>query len=950
MRELVLWRHLEAGQFTPEVLAATLAHAADEHGRATLLAHAGALCDAGDAAARRAGLALLAGTTGIVGLRRIVAALGDDDERVRAEAVRALAACAALAPMRYAHALFHARADVRTQAVAQVPEGARTLLAWARADPLLREACADAPWPEQPLPLLLDLWRRGAVSAAAAAAALSQCTVAAIRSHLAIAEQRAPAGCEAYVAASIAGAAVDLPPGEDCLDTLFEFVAAAGEGAAVGPLADAIGDAEEAALRVRGLVATVAIGSRHGWSEGLSRLALRCDARAVALPGIPLAIRRAMVPLLWTRGGASLPTPLVMGLLAGPLVRDDDGVPSLEAAAAVASLLPERRVRALIDAFGEPAVHALATATPSAWDAVCRLPFETAHLWWLEQLEREAPAAVGLARAVACMRWAAAQREEIDRADGPLHRDPVGVALGLLELATTAPWSASSAAFTLVAGRLAELHRAPLAIRVLPALVACPCDNAFARAMLEATVRTDAAASLLQLPTRAVVELLRWFDEALTPSPALVAALAAGWRAASEPSVARWVARVSPRAEPESRPRVWSIHRLGLAEHEAIAGCDAAALEAALAPALAAPSFGLTDALARREPAPSLAACVALVGCADGLVPVARELERFGEDADEFTERLRLAVLTMWRDCDAVPPLVDAIAVGFERHAQGFATWLCAEEDGWSGVLLASVALGGRLARRWLWDACASVLLGWMWRGMLAPLREGFVPAIVPQLVARLDTELGTSAARILGVLVRSGIARGAVEAATPQVLAAAAACTRETLAVLRQWLPLPGVPGRAQPARSTPRSLAADERVEVAHGTDLDALARACVRGSEAVVHAAVLRLLELGEAGELRLVACVRADGAGHEPMFESIALWSSPRALAELAGLCRDATVDGGRRWRVAIELLARDAPGSLGDVLALVGDAAVVGRTRVPDVAAVLARADGSLTVP
>jgi hypothetical protein len=853
VRELVLWRHLEAGQYTPDVLAATVAAAKDEQVRATLVGHADALCEHTEPAARRAGLALLGGTTGIAGLRRIVAALADADADVRATAVEALARSAVTAPMRFAHALFHARADVRMLAVAAVPERARTLLAWARADPLRRDACAEAPWPEQPLPLMLDLWRRGAVGPAAAAAALTQCTVAAIRAYLALAEQRAPAQCEAFIAASIAGATVEVPAGEDCLDTLFEIIAAIGEAASVGPLADAIGDADETALRVRGLVATVAVGRRHGWNESLLRLALRCDARAVALPSIPLAARRTMLPWLWSRSGAPLPTPVVMRLLEGELVRDDAGVPSLAAAAAVATLLPERRVRALVDAFGEPAVHELATATPTAWDAVCRLPFETAHLWWLDQLEHAVPTAAGLARAVACVRWAAAEREELGRADGPLHRDPVGVALGLLELAVTPPWSESPTSFGLVAQQLAELHRAPLAIRVLPALVACPHDNAFARALLEAIVRAGEGASLLQLPTAGAVELVRWLEQVLAPADALVAALARGWRDTADPTLARWVARVSPRDEPPSRRRAWSIRRLGTAEQDAIARCDAAALEAALAPALAAPAFGLTDALARREPAPSLAACVALVACADGLTPVARELERFGEATAEFADRLRLGVLTMWRDCDAVPPLVDAIAIGFERHAQGFATWLIAEEDGWSGVLLASNALSGRLARRWLWDACASVLLGWMWRGMLAPLRAGFVPAIVPQLIAQLDTELGPSAARILSVLVRSGVARGAVEAATPHVLAAASACTRETLAVLRQWLPLTGVPARSSPARSSPRMLAADARVEAAHGSDLDALARACLRGSEAVVHAAVIRLLELGEAGEL-------------------------------------------------------------------------------------------------
>src|SRR6185295_6961583 len=114
MRDLDIGRRL-AGAVTPEEVRSLgdrpLA------GRAPYLAGLVALIDHADPALRAAALCALAGARGVPGLRAIVARL-DEADPVRDAALAALRAAARDAPARYAHALFHPRAEVRRAALA----------------------------------------------------------------------------------------------------------------------------------------------------------------------------------------------------------------------------------------------------------------------------------------------------------------------------------------------------------------------------------------------------------------------------------------------------------------------------------------------------------------------------------------------------------------------------------------------------------------------------------------------------------------------------------------------------------------------------------------------------------------------------------------------------------------------------------------------------------------
>ena len=137
MRDLELWRRIERGEVTPDELAPLVAWPLAR--RAAHVGRIAPLASHPDPAMRQAALAVLAGVRGVPGVRLLVGALGDSELDVASAAVRALRQTAAMAPVRYAHALFHPRLEVRRLALADVPHGALHAAAHLRADP----DCAD---------------------------------------------------------------------------------------------------------------------------------------------------------------------------------------------------------------------------------------------------------------------------------------------------------------------------------------------------------------------------------------------------------------------------------------------------------------------------------------------------------------------------------------------------------------------------------------------------------------------------------------------------------------------------------------------------------------------------------------------------------------------------------------------------------------------------------------
>ncbi|HWB79270.1 MAG TPA: hypothetical protein VG755_30120, partial [Nannocystaceae bacterium] len=859
MRLLELWERLEAGERSIEMLPplrrlATLSMAE----RGPWLSAAIALAKAEAPELRAAAIALFDGTTAVPGLRHVVDALDDDDEMVRAAAIAALASACVAAPARWAHAIFHARVEVRRAAVPLTPEPARWMLAWARADPQLAELVQGAPWPADALPLLCDLWRLRAVAANDAAAALTAVTVEQLRAHLTLANRRDVGEVARFLVAAEKSATPPKIVSDDALDPLLEILVAAGDAgrAAWGGLRDAIVDPATPELRPRATLSACAVAGRMGWCEPLAQLALIGHAQFLAFPFVPAAMRRAATQVIWARRDAlaSLPRALVTALLASELVRDEAGAIDLVAAAPVVALLESQRLELLVEAFGEAALHERVHTQPGAWDAVCRLPLEPDHLLWLEQLAHADAELHARASAIAVKRWIGGDPEHVAAATIALEAAPIATSVVLLR-DDGEELSSHETTAALVRVMLAAVAVADLPL-VLAAAAAGPHDRALPRAVLASLLANNSADVVDHLVSNASAETrtqtLAWIRDVLVPDPALLEALAQRWHTRDDAELRAFAARILRPSAPAPAPRsvVSAIQRLPSAVAERIASCDEAELADAVAPAMSAPCFGLTDALARRArpPAPNLAVCAALLACVDGLAPVARELARFGADDAAFDEAMLHAALALWKNAEAVPPLVDATLIAFDRSALGFAVWLDAEEGGHFGALRFLLGLPSGWTRRITWHAVSQVLSGWTWCGEHRRVARGLTEETLPMLIGMLDTELGESAARIIVALFRGHLVDSELARMRPRVLALAPACTRETLHVLSGWLPLAGITPRGAPSRRVRAALPADERSETRASRDIGHLAQLCRIAGEATVREAVARLIELG------------------------------------------------------------------------------------------------------
>lgn len=942
MREVDLWQRMADGEDSPELVAALAEHVSrDLEQRAAMLPVLGPWLDAEVAERRCIAVALLAGCTGMLALRRLIAALDDDDDAVRAVAVRAFATSCAAEPMRWAHALFHARADVRRLAAEVTPEAARVLLPWCWADPDLAPWCADAPWPADPIALVHDLWRRGGLTPEAAARGLAQCSAGAIREFVTRAEARGPAQCAAFLRAAVGATTCPAIHGDDVLDALLDMIDGAGASGPLGVLVDAMHGAERDGLRRRVLVSVCAAASRRGWSAGLARLAFDASPSWLAFEFVPLEVRVALLDRVWSPGGPLDPVPveLVHALMQSSLVRDGDGAPELARLAALAALLPARRVRSIVDALTEPVAIALSADDPRGWSAVARLAPESAHLWWLERVQDLRPDAALRCRALLWLRWLEHGDLRAVDPDGPFASDPIALAEGLLE---QEPTDTPTAALAVLRPALA-----PVAARWLPRALACAPAQGLAEVLLRATIEHDAASFAriaMAAGTVAMEQAIDWLDRVLAPGAAELARIVAEWRAVAHPRVAAFVARSAPPPMPAPRSPVVGPRRLTAAQADRVASCEPDELDAAIACALEAPSFGLTDALARRvHIGPSLSVAAALLGCVDGLVPVARELARFGSGEPEFVEGLRHAAVTLWRESDAVPPLVDAVLVAFERNAEGLATWFESEDGGYARVLEDALDLPSPLATELLWNAIAEVLTVWSWRDRGRRIADVFTGALAARCVGLLDTQLGPAAARILVAAWRVKATRAALDRLRPRVVGLAPGCTQRTHDALSPWISLRGVAPRDRPARVLVKALPADERLELAASNDLARLVRACGLGGEASARAAVLRLIALGEAGQLALAAAMAGELRQVELAIDSIADWTSPAALRALVVLTTNPDVPVGRRFRIAVALALRGEPEAFGAALTLCADPRADSAARPDDWSRLLARA-------
>jgi hypothetical protein len=450
-----------------------------------------------------------------------------------------------------------------------------------------------------------------------------------------------------------------------------------------------------------------------------------------------------------------------------------------------------------------------------------------------------------------------------------------------------------------------KLDRAALA-HVLGALLAGDArDAAFARELARVAPIVGLAGAARELTDAAAARLVAVADgqDALPRNREL--ALAKAFTGRADPELRAWVLRVSrpPTAAPAAPRPAHSPRVLLETEAERIATCADRELEAALAPALAAPVSGLAPALARRGGCESVAACVALLGCADPYTEVAAQLDRFGQTTRAFENALDRRTGT-WVHHTELPPLAHAWLFRWEAHDLALARWI----DAAGGVMhaLAAADVPGALAAHLLWRGIAEVVVFLRYRDPEA-FRRHATPELAAYAADRIDRPFGCAAARILATLVEGGAVP--LSDVQTKVLDRAADTDGETREHLQRILRLDGMP---EPARRAAAVLAgAEELARVRRCTDLDALVAWCRQGPAALVQEAALALVIRGAAGQLRLASLLGelAELPAPVPVIASIALWESADALERARALAGSSELPPQWRFHLALGLVAR-----------------------------------------
>ena len=874
VRDLEIWRRLVAGVATVDDLTAIGQHNLGR--RVSFLGGIVAYTTHEQPAMRTAALAALRGARGMIGVRAIVARLDDDDAEVRVAAVEALAATSIEAPARFAHALFHPREDVRKIALQRLasPEVA-TLAIYLRADAPCADLAIMARWPDEPLPLAFEMYRAGHIPA---------------RELL-----------ELFVQAPLLKVLAVLVRSTRHLETLVDALAAVPPSFAV--LAHFV-----ALIKLnRELRAGVvpAMRSRCAHTPALWGTFVAIEPRVLAEgfdPAFTDDIVEALFRFDWP---IKLAPSAVARLLALTSVRAD-----LALAAAVAGLLPAKRLAALAKELGDDAICERLCASDRGWNQICRLPMEAParELAWLARIAKlDYKRYVALAaRALAL--YGGKRLDAFVDSLPRRHRPAIFIA------ALDAHRAATVERIAALCKQLVPRVDRVAFVEILKHVLAVDDAGHLVRGLVHVVdpkVLAAAAHDLTEAEAIRVVAIAHADPPPRDREQALVDALAGRTSAA----ITAWRDEVLGLAtKAVAAPRPPRVRRaLTEAERDRIATCAHRDLEAAVAPALAGLVTGLTTALAARAaPAPSVHACVALVCCSDPIEDIGAQLDRFAAFTPRFETEVDEVAASCARSLE-LPTLAHARLWRWEAHGFALAGWI--ESGGALSVLRFAQAQTSRFVRHTLWKGISEALVLLRYRA-----RERFAAQAsteLAQLCAALVADpIGRHAARIAAALVESGaVPIDAIRAALLERAADADEEAREYVArlvSLRGLPPPPPIAARAAPALVD----------QVRASTSIDELAAWCRDPRADLVTEAALALCALGPAGQLRL-ATLLAD-ADHVPtpipILQTVALWDHEPALDAVRALADDDALPPVWQFHLGLVLLDRGERARLPRVLA------------------------------
>ncbi len=911
MRDLDIHERLVADSATVEDLRAIAAWPLAR--RAAYLDRVAPYASHTDAAFRAAAIAALAGARGHEGVRAIVAALDDADDAVRAIAIAGLREVARDAPDRYAHALFHGRVDVRRAAVTgELPINTAKLAIYLRADREVADLVGTLRWPEKTLGIAVELYAQGHVGEAEIADQLLRTPWSELRELLEIETRRPPEIVDAYLDhAALHGAAAAT--GHDVLDPLVSALGASGNERALEQLVETIlhEPKEMRTLARRAAVAMLAyLAGRPSQAPAIVAACVALEPRMLTHRTFTAAHAPAAVRGLFRYQWPIKPAAdRVQKLLALPVVSSD-----LALAAAVAGLLPGKRLATLAEVLGEDAIVDALVASDHGWEQLCRLPAEHGGLelrWLARAGVVDYKRYIVLAGGAFAVFGGKRLEDFVDQL--PRRHRPAVFAAALAHHATASDHALASVCKAIAA----RIDRSTM-LAMLHAQLAAG-SGRLALALVRAVPAKMLQNGLGELTDGDAAHLCELMTKDAPPREHELAILAA-FAHRADPAIAAWcklveIVQIVPVVvAPASSTR----RALTGPEVERIRTCTDRDLEGALAPAKNRITIGLATALAPREPAPSLAACVALLGCADPVETVARQLDRFSEPTPAFDSALDNAACAWLRFPD-IGPLANARLWRWEKHSFDLVDQIETAPGGLLAWLVHVESLGGRVARDTLWRGTSEALMLLRYRDV--PRFSRLATLELAQYCAvNVDRDIGRHAARLVVALVESGVVP--IEAVRGLVLDRVADADAGAREYISRLVRLVGVPEAPRPVLAPQTGLV--EQIRAC--TDLDQLALWCADPRAPIVQEAALALVVLGAAGQDRLAEVLQhvGDLPAPIPLLESIQLWDHEPALAAVRTLAARGDLPPAWRFHLHLSLVARGETDALRAAIQAVRD--------------------------
>ncbi len=890
-------------------------------------------------AARAAAVECLAGCAGIVGLSAIVRALDDEAMEVRVAAVDALRKSSMVQPLRWAHALFHRRLDVRERALdVGAPEGSVHLVPYLRAHPQLRSRAAAVPWRRVDLRLMIDLYRRGAIEASEVVREVASGDRASARAFFSAGAKRGPAMIRDYLARWRTEQSPPVTaPGYDILDEWCAIVEASGDEKAIGYRAtfEIVDTPDDRTLSRRALVSWLAFDEL---TEGRASFCAKLEPASLRFAAAPLPLRRAACRGISRFGSSRRSTPdgEVDAMLASELVQPTGELGlDLVAAAYIVGLRSTQRIERWLaidlstsQVLGSMAlerarelVAALARHSVPANDQVAELialvdSGDPAVIRDLAVHAMHVRVSAGLPTTelwlVLGESWTRGQAlTELIVLDAKVQRADAGVRSGLLDVAIE-----SGRAATLIQAIGPQIDGR----QAIDVLRACAdAENTALAQVIADWLLSSATAQVFEelaslLPPAQLGRMTAVVERALAGYASRRSRLAEVAQASDDAALRAWGVRLKAEAT-TSRPTTSSqIRALSAAERKSIVECDDGELDRACLVALDSPRTGLTDALSSRAaPLPSAMACAALMGCRDPLAQVAATLEKFWDhDSPDFADVVHNCSARNWAHDVHVNLAGNALLWRWDRHADEIQAWLNRLGHRLDGVLAFVETLPGRVAGPIFWEALARLCIRefhrdrkWLDAFDLGGARM--------RCLAALGSAKSQSAARLLVVLAQIQPDARARADLIAEIHHRADAIDDETRFVLRGLSDFDGIPRRA------PRPVA--QQVEIpwwrrALGHlmsvwtgGIEEHVVACGSVDLADVSAGLEALLSVGEPGELALATVLgQSPPVTHAPAIaRSVASWRSAAAVTAALRLIEDVGVDAKVRFFLALSCL-------------------------------------------